>query len=126
MTAYRLTRQQLDRALTQAIEMFIELFDDRDPESCKYAAVSEIMQGIDADRELVANDPTERLRLQLPDNENVLRAALEAVDNPLLNLLSYAEDWEMPSQKTWAEAAEAYKILEAALRPKLPRKGAER
>ncbi len=63
---YRFTRAQLDQALTAAIEMFVELFGDRDPESTKYAAVAEIMGGIDADRELAANDPTERLRLQLP------------------------------------------------------------
>jgi hypothetical protein len=65
MQTYHFTHAQLDQALTAAIEMFIELFDDRDPESCKHAAVAEIMGGIDADRELVANDPTERLRLQL-------------------------------------------------------------
>jgi len=62
---YHFTYTQLRAALTGAVEMFIELSDDRDPESCRHAAVDEIIEGLDADYELVANDPTERLRLQL-------------------------------------------------------------
>ena len=74
MHTYRFTREQLSTALINAIDMFLEFRDihGHDQEAARFEAVGEIIDGLDADRELVTFDPTERLRLQLPD---VLAAA---------------------------------------------------
>lgn len=78
MTTYRLTRTQLDKALAATIEMFIEYRDKHgyDEERAAAAGVLEVIGGLDADRELAANDPTERLKLQLADNEYKMRGIL--------------------------------------------------
>ncbi len=60
MTTYRFTREQITKLLTSAIDMFVELGD-------KDYAVAEMLDGLDADREFVANYPTEYLHLQLPE-----------------------------------------------------------
>jgi hypothetical protein len=68
MTTYHFTREQLSDLLYATIDMLIEFRDvhGHDEESSKFEAVGEMLDGIDADRELASNDPTERLRLQLP------------------------------------------------------------
>src|SRR5688572_18085038 len=68
MQTYRFTRAQLELAINDGIKLFLEYCDkhDYDDDNARFAAIDEIVQGLDADRELVANDPTERLRLQLP------------------------------------------------------------
>ena len=65
---YRFTREQLDKLLQQTIEMYIEYKDVHGYSSdlSHDYAVMEMLTGLDADRELVANDPTEYLHLQLP------------------------------------------------------------
>ena len=77
---YRFTRSQFEKALRGVLEMLVELRDVHGipEEFAKGVAINEILQGIDADRELVANDPTERLRLQLPDTTADLLAVCEA------------------------------------------------
>lgn len=57
-------------------------------------------------------------RNELLTENTRLRAALIAIDNPLLELLSCAEDGEMPPQSAWAAASEAYKALRTALEEK--------
>lgn len=68
METYHFTRAQLDQALAATIEMFIEYRDKHgyDEERAAAAAVLEVIGGLDADKELAAHDPNERLRLQLP------------------------------------------------------------
>lgn len=71
MKTYVLTAQQLDMLLHSTVAMYVEYKEcyEHTPESAEYAAVKEMIDGLDADRELAANDPTERLRLQLPSND---------------------------------------------------------
>jgi hypothetical protein len=68
VVTYRFTREQLVKALDGAIEMFMEFRDQHGhiEETARFLAVDEILDGLDADRELVAHDPNEKLRLQLP------------------------------------------------------------
>lgn len=68
-TTYRLTRKQLREALRSAIDMYREYLGvyGYDDDGAREAGVHETIDGLDADRELVASDPTERLHLQLPD-----------------------------------------------------------
>lgn len=54
--------------------------------------------------------------ISLREERTKLRTALNAVDNPLLELLSWAEDGEMPPQSAWAAAATAYELLRDALK----------
>jgi len=65
---YHFTHDQLTALLYGALDMFFEFREvhGHDEEGAKFAAVGEVMDGLDADRELAAADPTERLRLQLP------------------------------------------------------------
>jgi hypothetical protein len=65
---YHFSLAQLDQILTGAIEMYVEQIDvhGNDTEMAKYLAVAEMIGGLEADRELAASGPTERLRLQLP------------------------------------------------------------
>lgn len=67
MAAYRLTRTQLAKALDGAIEMFLEFQYQHGygEMEARQLAADEVIAGLDADRELAAHDPTERLRLQL-------------------------------------------------------------
>lgn len=53
---YKFTRRQLNSLLDATIEMFFEYRDVHDkPEvSAKFAAIQEMMEGLDADKELVA------------------------------------------------------------------------
>lgn len=78
---YRFTRTQLTQALDGAIEMYLEFRDKhgQDDANAKLYGTGEILDGIDADRELAANDPTERLKLQLLDTHWQLWEACEAL-----------------------------------------------
>jgi hypothetical protein len=55
---YVFTRAQLDRLLTETVEMFIEYRDKhgKDEEDAITRAVSETMDGLSADRELFTMD----------------------------------------------------------------------
>ncbi len=68
MTTYHFTQEQLTSLLLATVDMLIEFRDvhGHHEESAKFDAVNEMLDGINADRELAASDPTERLRLQLP------------------------------------------------------------
>lgn len=55
-TTYKFTREQLTNLLHGSIQMFLEYRDvhGKDEEAARWAAVAEEMEGLDADRELVA------------------------------------------------------------------------
>lgn len=78
---YRFTRAQLEQALRGAIEMYVEfrVAHGRSDEDARLYGAGEILDGLDADRELAASDPTERLKLQLPDGREKTQAACEVV-----------------------------------------------
>jgi hypothetical protein len=65
---YHFTRAQLIKALDGAIEMFLEYQSQHGygEMEARGLAADEVIQGLDADKELAADDPNERLRLQLP------------------------------------------------------------
>jgi hypothetical protein len=88
---YHLTHAQLIQALDGAIVMYLEERDThgKDDTDARIAGVAEILAGLDADRELAATDPTERLKLQLPDVAPVITAlrTLVTADN-----VNYARD----------------------------------
>lgn len=77
---YRMTRMHLREALRGAIGMYLEYrnIHGRDEETAQIAGTDEILDGLDADRDLATEDPTERLRLQLPDTTADLLAACQA------------------------------------------------
>lgn len=82
---YRLTRTQLNTALDGAIEMYLEFHDThgQDDDQARLYGVGEILDGLDADQELAASDPTERLKLQMPDAHADLLAVCEAAEHAL-------------------------------------------
>jgi len=88
---YHLTRTQLDGALDGAIGMYMECRDsyEQEEDAARISGVAEIIAGLDADRELAATDPTEHLKLQLPDVAPVITAlrTLITADN-----CNYARD----------------------------------
>lgn len=55
METFTFTREQLNTLLFDTIGMFLEYRDvhDRTEEQAKFAAVSEMFEGLDADKELV-------------------------------------------------------------------------
>ena len=63
---YRLTAKQLDKLLTNAIEMYEEYREKHgyDADAAKYLAAAEMIGGLEADRDLATLDG-DRLRLQL-------------------------------------------------------------
>jgi hypothetical protein len=77
---YRLSREQLSKALDGAIAIYLEYGNvhGQDDGAARIAGVGEILEGLDADQYLAAEEPAERLRLQLPDAEADLRRALDA------------------------------------------------
>lgn len=78
--SYHLTRAQLTKALDGAIEMFLEYQYQHGygEMEARQRGVDEVLQGLDADRELVAFDPNERLRLQLPGLYEATDASCES------------------------------------------------
>lgn len=78
MNTYHFTQDQLISLLHATIDMYLEFRDvhEHEAEASKFEAVDEMFQGLDADRELAENDPTERLRMQLPDVAPELLAVL--------------------------------------------------
>lgn len=84
---YRLTRAQLGQALRGTIEMYLEFRDThgKDDDQARLYGVGEVLDGLDADQELAASDPTEHLRLQLSDAHDALLAELEEA----LDLFAY-------------------------------------
>lgn len=66
-SAFHFTRKQLNDLLFATIDMYLEFRDvhEHDADGSRFDAVDEMFQGLDADRELAQEDPTERLRLQL-------------------------------------------------------------
>lgn len=68
------------------------------------------------DRELWRAQAIARDIIALREEWAALRAALVAVDNPLLELLSWAEGGEMPPQSAWAAAETAYQFLQDTLK----------
>jgi hypothetical protein len=61
------TDKQVSDLLYATIDMFIEWRDQHghSEESARFWAVGEMFDGLNADQELAATDPTERLRLQV-------------------------------------------------------------
>lgn len=69
---YRFTRTQLIKILGEAVAMFVEMREQHEERHAAALAVAEILDGLDADRELVAMDGHEKLRLQLPTPHHLL------------------------------------------------------
>jgi len=96
MQTYRLTKAQLEAALRGAIGLYLEFRDihDHEDDMAQDSGVNEVLEGLDADQELAANDPTERLRLQLPDTHEELVSALELalryLDHPEVVTIPFA------------------------------------
>lgn len=85
MQTYHLTRAQLSKALDGAIEMFLEYQYQHGygEMEARQKGADEIIQGLDADRELAAFDPNERLRLQLPGVYEQADASAESYQSKL-------------------------------------------
>lgn len=107
MQTYRLTREQLHSALMGAIGLYLEFRDVHEYEDsvAQHAGADEVMAGMDADKELAATDPTERLKLQLADNEDRLRGALEMLCNGL--------EWHIESHPLIMNEADNEALAEA-------------
>jgi len=73
--SYHFTQEQLSSLLYATIDMYLEFRDvhEHAAEASRFESVDEMFQGLDADRELAQHDPTERLRLQLPDLLDALK-----------------------------------------------------
>lgn len=79
MQTYHLNQAQLAQAMYSAIEMYKEytIAHEYNDEAALHAAVSEIIEGLNADRELEATDPTEKLRLQLENKTISFRERIQ-------------------------------------------------
>ena len=66
---YKFTRRQLSDLLDSQVKMFIEYRDvhGKDEEDARFAATAEMLEGLDADKELALTMPDEKLMFQLAD-----------------------------------------------------------